>query len=114
MAYDNSPGCGEAAIKDASECGLAAESLGYRREVTTLPNFGNLPPGCQVSSIDGTMFNTYTGTDGTGNTKSKSVCHKAGILDLPVFRPTGPLLSQFLLLLLLLLLFYQLQIRQQP
>ena len=77
MAYDNSPWCGEEAIKDASECGVAAKSLGHSEDVYELSDT-TWASGCLMDSVN-TIFNDITGTtSGTGNSAYQSVCLKAG------------------------------------
>ena len=76
MAYDNSPWCGEEAIKDASECRVAAKSLGHSEDVYELSDT-TWASGCLVDSVN-TIFNDITDTSGNGNDAYQSVCRKSG------------------------------------
>jgi hypothetical protein len=82
VLYDNSPGCGDAAVKDREECGLAAKSLGFTgyESSPNRVNHNSYPPGCFVLQNHHHQkkfyWNSYTGTDGTGRTDAQSVCHK--------------------------------------
>merc|ERR1712112_505475 len=83
VAYDNSPGCGEFAIKDSAECGVAVASLLGSKSSAPSPQMTSPenPPGCLMLMVRGEMkplFNTLTGK--TGNSMYKSVCHKNGNL----------------------------------
>jgi len=75
VMLENGPGCGDASITTAGECGEAAASLGYEASVTS-GSWGHAPLGCFVGHpIDGwthTYFNSQAGQ--TGRDVYRSLC----------------------------------------
>jgi len=81
VQLENGPGCGEASITTAEECGEAAGRLGYPVLVTSVSDI-NAPLGCfaghPVDNWSHTFFNTQDGA--TGNANYRSIC-KNGCFD---------------------------------
>jgi len=75
IALENGPGCGTASIETAEECGLAAASLGYSADVTTM-DVAHAPLGCHLGHPGDGWANTYFNLQEgeTGRENYMSIC----------------------------------------